>query len=50
MKLDLTDQEIQSILNVLGEVKWRDANPLITKIAMQIKEQETPDKTEQDDG
>lgn len=40
---ELNEAECQQILNILGDVPWRIANPLLMKIGQQLQaQQQTP--------
>ena len=42
MKLELTEQEINQVVDILSQGQWRVVNPLIGKIAQQVQDNKEP--------
>ena len=40
--VDLTEQEWNQVMGILGEVPWRISNPLLMRIGGQLKQQMRP--------
>ncbi len=49
MKLDLTEQEINLMVNQLAQGKYIEVAPLINRIAEQIKAQKEPPKKKEEE-